>query len=114
MTGDATVFGEQWLQAITKILQTFREQQRKEGRGPYRFLRKTDRAFDTVGWDGYGAPVRPVGLIVSVFRPSDDATILPFLIPSNFMAVSSLRKAAEILSKVNKRASRSMASAITC
>ena len=109
VTGDATVFGEQWLQAITKqaitkILQTFREQQRKEGKGPYRFLRKTDRAFDTVGWDGYGAPVRPVGLIVSVFRPSDDATILPFLIPSNFMAVSSLRKAAEILSKVNKRA----------
>ena len=104
VTGDATVFGEQWLQAITNILKTFREQQRKEGKGPYRFLRKTDRAFDTVGWDGYGAPVRPVGLIVSVFRPSDDATILPFLIPSNFMAVSSLRKAAEILTKVNKRA----------
>ena len=104
VTGDDSVFGEQWLQAITNILKTFREQQRKEGRGPYRFLRKTDRAFDTVGCDGYGAPVRPVGLIVSVFRPSDDATILPFLIPSNFMAVSSLRKAAEILTKVNKRA----------
>ena len=104
VTGDDTIFGAQWLQAIEKILQTFREQQRKEGRGPYRFLRNTDRAFDTVGWDGYGAPVRPVGLIVSVFRPSDDATTLPFLIPSNFMAVNSLRKAAEILTKVNHRA----------
>ena len=101
VTGDDTIFGAQWLQAIEKILQTFREQQRKEGRGPYRFLRNTDRAFDTVGWDGYGAPVRPIGLIVSVFRPSDDATTLPFLIPSNFMAVNSLRKAAEILTKVN-------------
>ena len=103
VTGDASVFGEQWLQAIGNILKVFREQQRKEGRGSYRFLRKTDRAFDTVGWDGYGAPVKPVGLIASVFCPSDDATILPFLIPSNFMAVSSLRKAAEILTKVNHR-----------
>ena len=103
VTNDDTVFGNLWLQAIEKILKTFREQQRKEGRGPYRFLRTTDRAFDTVGWDGYGAPVRPVGLIASVFRPSDDATTLPFLIPSNFMAVSSLRKAAEILTKVNHR-----------
>ena len=42
-------------------------------------------------------------MIASVFRPSDDATILPFLIPSNFMAVTSLRKAAEILTKVNHR-----------
>jgi uncharacterized protein len=43
-----------------------------------------------------------VGLIVSSFRPSDDATTFDFLIPSNFFAVSSLRKAAEILETVNK------------
>ena len=30
------------------ILQTFREQQRKEGNGPYHFQRKTERALDTV------------------------------------------------------------------
>ena len=52
--------------------------------------------------DGWGNPVKPVGLIASMFRPSDDATIFQFLIPSNFFAVSSLRKAAEILSTVNK------------
>ena len=103
VTADVSIFNDEWLQAIERILQTFREQQRKEGHGPYRFLRKTDRAFDTVGWDGYGAPVRPVGLIASMFRPSDDATTLPFLIPSNFMAVNSLRKAAEVLTKVNHR-----------
>lgn len=102
VTGDTSVFGNEWQQAIANIIKTFREQQRKNGVGPYHFLRTTDRAFDTVGWDGYGAPVRPVGLIASMFRPSDDATILPFLVPSNFMAVSSMRKSAEILSKVNK------------
>ncbi|WP_298071985.1 glycoside hydrolase family 125 protein [uncultured Bacteroides sp.] len=101
MTGDTGVFDENWLKAVENILQTFKEQQRKEGKGPYRFQRKTERATDTTVNDGWGSPVNPVGLIVSVFRPSDDATTLPFLIPSNFFAVSSLRKAAEILSEVN-------------
>lgn len=101
VTGDKSVFGEEWLQAIANILKTFREQQHKDGVGPYRFMRKTERAYDTLGWNGYGAPARPVGLIASAFRPSDDATTLPFLIPSNFMAVTSLRKASEILTQVN-------------
>ncbi len=102
-TGDSSIFGESWLQAMKAILKTFREQQRKTGLGPYHFQRKTDRAFDTVPNDGYGNPVKPVGLIASMFRPSDDATIYPFLIPSNFFAVSSLKKAAEILTRVNKK-----------
>lgn len=102
MTGDASIFGDIWQQAVANVVKTFKDQQRKNGVGPYHFLRVSDRAFDTVGWDGLAAPVKPVGLIASVFRPSDDATILPFLVPSNFMAVSSMRKSAEILSKVNK------------
>lgn len=103
VTGDATIFGDIWLQAVDNIVKTFREQQRKDGHGPYRFFRMTDRTYDTVGWNGYGAPVKPVGLIASVFRPSDDRTSLPFLVPSNFMAVSSLKKMAEILTKVNAK-----------
>ncbi len=97
VTGDDSIFGEEWIKAIANILTTFHEQQRKETSKAYHFTRMTDRAFDTVGWDGFGAPVKPVGLIASMFRPSDDATILPFLVPSNFMAVSSMKKAAEIL-----------------
>ncbi len=101
-TGDSSVFEGEWLQVVKNMLRVFREQQRKEGNGSYHFYRVTDRTYDTVGWGGYGAPVRPVGLIASVFRPSDDRTSLPFLVPSNFMAVSSLRKAAEIVEKVNR------------
>lgn len=102
-TGDASIFNEQWIQAVTNILKTFKEQQRKDGVGPYKFQRKTERALDTMTNDGLGNPVKPVGLIISAFRPSDDATTLQFLVPSNFFAVSSLRKAAEILEAVNKK-----------
>ena len=101
VTGDTSVFDADWIQAITNILKTFKEQQRKDSNGPYRFTRKTERALDTLNNDGLGAPVNPVGLIVSSFRPSDDATTFQFLVPSNFFAVTSLRKAAEILTEVN-------------
>ncbi len=96
-TGDTSVFGEEWLQAVRTILKTFREQQRFDGLGPYSFMRRTPRGKDTKSWGGFGAPVKPCGLICSSFRPSDDATVLEFLVPSNFFAVSALRWAAEIL-----------------
>ena len=103
VTGDKSIFtNEQWLETVRSILRTFKEQQRKNNLGPYKFQRVTAVATDTQPNYGWGNPVKPVGLIASAFRPSDDATILQFLIPSNFFAVSSLRKAAEILDKVNK------------
>lgn len=105
ITGDASIFDEEWLKAIANILTTFREQQRKYGnKGPYKFTRKTERQLDTMSNGGWGAPVSGCGLIVSCFRPSDDATTYQYLVPSNFFAVTSLRKAARILNEVNHRA----------
>lgn len=101
VTGDTSVFDEDWTMAVHNILKTLRDQQRKEGRGKYRFLRVTDRQLDNKCCVGWGNPVNPVGLIASSFRPSDDATTFEFLVPSNFFAVTSLRKAAEILTEVN-------------
>jgi meiotically up-regulated gene 157 (Mug157) protein len=60
----------------------------------------TDRALDTIPNMGFGHPVNPVGLIVSTFRPSDDATTFGFLVPSNLFAVTSLHQLAEISRKV--------------
>jgi len=100
-TGDTSVFGDEWVEAIGKMLETCEVQQRKNGDGPYYFLRVTDRQLDTKDRVGWGNPVKPVGLIVSSFRPSDDATQFDFLVPSNFFAVSAFRKAAEILRSVN-------------
>ena len=101
VTGDASIFDEVWTEAIANVLQTFKEQQRKEGFGPYYFLRVTDRQLDTKCCIGRGNPTKACGLIASAFRPSDDATTFEFLVPSNFFAVQSLRQAAEILNAVN-------------
>ena len=94
ITGDASCFDEDWRSAAKQIYKTFVEQQRKNDLGSYKFGRITAWSTDTVPGNGYGNPVNPNGLIVSAFRPSDDATIFPFLIPSNFFAAISLKQLA--------------------
>lgn len=101
-TNDVSVFDDDWKFAMKLVLKIFKEQQRKDGKGPYRFMRETAWATDSLPLGGYGNPVNPVGLIVSSFRPSDDATIFPFLVPSNYFAVVSLRQLAEIFTYVIK------------
>ncbi|RSK44308.1 glycoside hydrolase family 125 protein [Hymenobacter perfusus] len=101
-TGDTAPFDAAWQQAMKAVLHTFRAQQRKASLGPYKFQRETATATDTQPMNGYGYPVRPVGLICSAFRPSDDATLYSFLVPSNFFAVTSLRQASEMLTQLTR------------
>ena len=99
-TGDASIFDEDWKNAILLILKTFREQQRKENKGPYKFQRGNGNPLDTQFGGGYGNPTHKNGLIHSMFRPSDDATFYPFLISSNMFAVVSLRQISEIFKTI--------------
>jgi len=99
-TSDKNQFDEDWMLSAKLILKTFREQQRKKGNGPYQFMRVSERATDTVPGNGFGNPAKPNGLICSAFRPSDDATIFLYLIPSNYFAMVSLRQLAEIVAEV--------------
>ncbi len=101
-TGDIAPFDDPWQEAVLRIPQTFREQQRKHGQGPYHFQRNTSTPTDSLPGRGYGNPAKPVGLIFSMFRPSDDATVFPFLAPSNFFAAVSLRQAAEMLEVIRR------------
>ena len=95
-TGDDSIFDEDWDRAMQTIVQVFRAEQRKEGTSPYYFKRTTSVMVDAPVFDGTGRPIKPVGLICSMFRPSDDATLYPFLIPSNLFAMVSLRQLAII------------------
>jgi len=99
-TGGTQPFDSRWHDAMRVAVRTLREQQRKDGLGPYHFQRTDSTPTETLGEKGFGNPVRPVGLIASGFRPSDDACIFPFLVPANLFAVTSLRQVAEMADSV--------------
>jgi meiotically up-regulated gene 157 (Mug157) protein len=101
-TGDTSPFDAQWKEAAWTIVRTFRTQQRKQGRGPYSFQRASATPTDTLALDGFGNPAIPVGMIFSMFRPSDDACTYPLFVPANLFAVVSLRQLATLASQVLK------------
>src|SRR4029078_6450597 len=105
LTGDTTPFNAQWKEAVQLVVKTFKEQQRKNGKGPYSFQRTTAWATDGAPLGGFGYPVKPVGLICSMIRLCDDSTIYPFLIPSNFFAAVSLNDAAAMVKQISHDAS---------
>ena len=95
ITGDTSIFDSEWDKAMRLIVKTLRNEQRKEEVSPYYFIRQTTQMIDAPLF-GSGRPIKPVGLIASMFRPSDDATMYPYLIPSNIFAVISLQQLAHI------------------
>lgn len=95
-TGDVSVFDKDWQEAMRLIVKTFKEQQRLENNGPYKFERTTSWATDGVPLGGYGYPTSKNGLIHAMFRPSDDATVFPFNIPGNYFAMLSLLNLIEL------------------
>ena len=69
---------------------------------PYTFTRETNRASETTENNGLGNPANNgTGLIRSFFRPSDDATIFMFLVPSNMMFSRYLASCADIVSNID-------------
>jgi hypothetical protein len=99
-TRDTSPFDAQWAQAMHTIVDTFKAQQRKTSRGPYSFQRSSASPTDTLRENGFGNPARPIGLIFSGFRPSDDACAYPLNIPGNFFAVRTLARIEEMLSEI--------------
>ncbi len=95
-----------WLDAIEIVLKSMRDQQGGTievlSNPPFKFTRPTRTQTETTSLYGIGNPVKRCGLIRSFFRPSDDSTILQFLIPSNAMAVVALNGVANVLASVGR------------
>lgn len=68
--------------------------------GVYRFQRLDRSATETKADNGWGEPARRTGLVKSAFRPSDDATTLPHLIPSNAQLAVALEQLSPLLASV--------------
>ncbi|HVX57935.1 MAG TPA: glycoside hydrolase family 125 protein, partial [Candidatus Saccharimonadales bacterium] len=99
-TGDTGPFTGEWKQAMHAVVETFRIQQRKTSHGPYSFQRASYTPNDTLSENGFGNPARPVGLIFSGFRPSDDACTYPLNIPGNYFAVRTLERLEEMFTEI--------------
>ena len=99
LTGDNSIFDSNWKKSIDVILNTLQIEQRKNGKSPYIFIRNGNQMIDAPVFNGTGRPLKPNGLIASMFRPSDDATLFGFLIPSNIFAMISLRQVGDIYEK---------------
>jgi meiotically up-regulated gene 157 (Mug157) protein len=93
----------QWVQAVELVLNVMKEMQSstatsfvQDGGPTYQFQRQPSEPTDTL-LHGLGHPAAATGMVKSAFRPSDDATILPFLVPANAMAVVELRRTTTIV-----------------
>ncbi|WP_372793473.1 glycoside hydrolase family 125 protein [Lutibacter sp.] len=92
ITKDDSIFDEDWDNAMRLIVKTFKTEQRKNNESDYYFSRSTTSVIDSPPFGGTGRPVKANGLICSMFRPSDDSTMYPYLIPSNIFALLSLNQ----------------------
>ncbi len=103
-TGDLSPFGENWIQAVQKSLQVLifeRSTVSKENLSLlFGYRTKSGHHHPAVRLSGYGYPGRHCGLVRSVFRPSDDETVFPYITSSNAMVSVFLKKVSIILLKV--------------
>jgi meiotically up-regulated gene 157 (Mug157) protein len=103
--GDTAPFDATWLRSVRLIIETISIQQAglgEKGYHAYSFGRSGDRPTDTVPF-GNGHPGARCGLSKSPFRPSDDGSLLPFLIPANAMAMVGLRDTAALLRRLKSQ-----------
>ncbi|KAF2744244.1 glycoside hydrolase family 125 protein [Sporormia fimetaria CBS 119925] len=111
-SGSTDFLTPRWLEGLQTLLDvltsqsmpTFNPSTGAYQKNIYSFQRRTDTGTETLNLKGNGNPLNAgTGLIRSAFRPSDDATILGFLIPSNAMMSVELKRTAAILQKAGKK-----------
>ena len=86
-TGRTDQFDGDFVKGASRILEVFETEMHHEEKSSYRFIRRNSFFTDTLSRDGKGALVKSgTGLIWSGFRPSDDACVYGYLIPSNMFA----------------------------
>lgn len=104
-TGSTDLLTRRWYKALDTLLAILDAQAQPtfNSRGQYvtnqyTFQRTTSAGTETLSLRGIGNPLNnETGLVRSAFRPSDDATILGFFVPSNAMMAVQLRKTAQMI-----------------
>ncbi|KIX08747.1 uncharacterized protein Z518_03404 [Rhinocladiella mackenziei CBS 650.93] len=105
-TGSTAFLTPRWFKALQGVIHvldaqakpTFNADTGWYERNEYTFSRYTRIGTETLNLEGTGNPLADhTGLVRSAFRPSDDATILGFLIPANAMMSVELARTSQLL-----------------
>jgi meiotically up-regulated gene 157 (Mug157) protein len=80
---------ENFHDALEVMLNLAQREQRHDPES-YVFKRSNGVSHDSLSHDGRGAPTAYTGMIYSAFRPSDDACVYGYLVPSNFFFLNEL------------------------
>jgi meiotically up-regulated gene 157 (Mug157) protein len=80
---------ENFHEALEVMLNLAQREQRHDPES-YVFNRSNGVSHDSLSHDGHGAPTAYTGMIYSAFRPSDDACVYGYLVPSNFFFLNEL------------------------
>ena len=88
-TGRTGFLTEQFAEMLRTIVDVFRTEQ-DHAQSDYRFERTNCPPSDTLSHEGRGEPVAVTGMTWSGFRPSDDACMYGYLVPSNLFAAQEL------------------------
>ena len=103
-TKDMSPFDDNWLHAINRAFEVIHIEQNtlnKENHELlFQFRTHSGHLHPAVRLSGYGYPSKRCGLSRCVFRPSDDETVFPYLIPANAMTVVYIRKMVPILEEL--------------
>ncbi len=99
-TGRTGCFTESFRKSAQMVLDLWTVEQEHSEKSPYYFIRKNCPPTDTLSHEGKGAPVAYTGMTWSGFRPSDDACVYGYLIPSNMFASVVLSYLAEIFGSI--------------
>lgn len=87
LSGDVNIFDDSYKHAMRTIINTWKIEQYHCEKSRYSFERRNCPITDTLSNKGIGAPVVFTGMTWSGFRPSDDACVYGYNIPSNMFAV---------------------------
>ncbi|CEP15683.1 hypothetical protein [Parasitella parasitica] len=104
---DSFVNNNIWVDAVENILSTIKLQQDptfnitsgQTLETNYLFFQTADRPTETQFLNGRGQPAKHTGMVKSLFRPSDDATVFPYFIPGNAMLSVELGRVSHLLSE---------------
>jgi meiotically up-regulated gene 157 (Mug157) protein len=86
---------ENFMKALETMAVLARKEQRHDS-DSYLFFRDNGIAHDSLSYGGHGAPVGYTGLVWSAFRPSDDACVYGYHVPSNLFFANELRQLSDI------------------